>query len=65
MRNHDKTGKYDLRAETPDGDVMHVCRYSSEEEAQEGKERLQDPDEETRDLIGLPEEFTLRVEPAA
>jgi len=67
MRNHtaSKRGKYDLRARTPDGDVIHVCRYSDESEARKGRERLKDADEEERKLIGLPEEYSLSVHPAA
>jgi hypothetical protein len=67
MRNHQqsKQGKRDLRAQTPDGDVIHVCRYRNEQEAQKGRERLKDADEETRNLIGLPEEYSLSVHPAA
>jgi hypothetical protein len=67
MRNHQqsKKGKYDLRAQTPEGDVIHVCRYSDESEAQKGRERLKDADEEERKLIGLPEEYSLSVHPAA
>jgi hypothetical protein len=66
MRNHteQKQGKYDLRARTPEGDVIHVSRYRSKQEAQHGRERLTDADEETRKLIGLPEEFSLSVHPA-
>jgi len=67
MRNHQqsKQGKFDVRAQTPDGDVMHVCRYRNKREAQKGRERLKDVDEEERKLIGLPEEYTLSVHPAA
>jgi hypothetical protein len=67
MRNHtaSKRGKYDLRARTADGDVIHVCRYSDESEARKGRERLKDADEEERKLIGLPDEYSLSVHPAA
>jgi hypothetical protein len=67
MRNHtaSRRGKYDLRAQTPDGDVIHVCRYSKKSEARKGRERLKDADEEQRKLIGLPEEYSLSVHPTA
>jgi hypothetical protein len=52
MANHDPRGKWAVGYEDDDG-WHHITQMSSKQEAHETANRLDDPDETAKDLIGL------------
>jgi len=61
MREHSVLGKYDVGFRDEAGQWNHVSRYSSKEEAEAAAERLSDPCEETRRLVGVPENPDIEI----
>lgn len=60
MRNHTTEGKHDLGYRDNDG-WHHICRYSSEDDARDAKDRLSDPTEKEQELIGIPADPNLEI----
>ena len=54
-RQPDVSGKYDVGYRDSDGVWHHICRYSDEDKAHAAAERLANPSNDERSLIGLPE----------
>jgi hypothetical protein len=64
MKDYTREGKWDVGYTDDDG-WHHVCRYSDEEEAHDARERLEDPSDEERNLIGLTGDEDMEVRPAS
>jgi hypothetical protein len=61
MKNHSRKGKHDLGWIGDNGGWNHICRYPTEEKAQEAKIRLSNPSKEEQNLIGIPADPTLEI----
>ena len=52
-RSPDTSGKFDVGYTDDSGKWHHICRYSHKGTAYAAAERLDEPDEEAQNLIGL------------